>query len=59
MRSRRDPDICRVIGIDPAGVAEQVGEVVKISPPKIVKAMKPATKPQAAKGLKGPRKRKF
>lgn len=50
--------VCGAIGLDPAGVVEQVAEVVADSPPKVIKAKAGTAKAQAAKSRKGPRKRK-
>lgn len=50
--------VCRGIGLDPAGVVEQVAEVVATSPPKVIRAKAGTAKTRAAKSRKGPRKRK-
>lgn len=50
--------VCRAIGLDPAGVVEQVAEVVAASPPEVIKAKPDSAKARAAKSRKGPRRRK-
>ncbi|MDK2973500.1 MAG: hypothetical protein PWP23_3255 [Candidatus Sumerlaeota bacterium] len=50
--------VCGAIGLDPAGVVEQVAAVVTDSPPKVIKAKAGTAKAQAAKSRKGPRRRR-
>jgi len=49
--------VCAVIGLDPAGVMEQVAEAVATSPPKILKAKRKSTGTKPSKVRRGPRKR--
>jgi transcriptional regulator with XRE-family HTH domain len=50
--------VCGALGLDPAGVVEEVAEVVAASPPKVLRSKAGPAKAQAAKSRKGPRKRK-
>lgn len=51
--------VCNAIGLDPAGVIEQVAEVVTESPPKVIRSKRASPKvPGPATKRKGPRKRK-
>lgn len=51
--------VCEAIGLDPAGVIEQVAEVVIASPPEVIRRKRSVPKkPRSAKHRKGPRKRK-
>lgn len=51
--------VCDAIGLDPAGVIEQVTELVIASPPEVIRRKRAVQKkPRAVKLRKGPRKRK-
>lgn len=51
--------VCDAIGLDPAGVIEQVAEVVLTSPPEVIRRKRAAPKkPRATAARKGPRKRR-
>ncbi|MEQ8821802.1 MAG: helix-turn-helix transcriptional regulator, partial [Sumerlaeia bacterium] len=51
--------VCNAIGLDPAGVVEQVAEVVTQSPPKVIRSKRASPKvPGPGTKRKGPRKRK-
>lgn len=49
--------VCEALRLDPAGVVEQVAEIVAASPPKVLRTKRKSPKKPPPRGRRGPRKK--